>query len=318
MTEEQIILSHDGAGDDLLGMLLLLTYNVDIKAIILTPADAYLEPALENIQMILNVTNKNNIPITINNVSFKNDFPKEWKEQSYNDNEVLRTITKYQENMKYVPPSKLNGYELLVEILSRSSDRSIIFIETGPMTLLGYTLSKNKDLEKKIKKVIWMGGSFDSDISETLKQYKYAECEIDGTQSWNSFCDPINACNIFNSDHEYDLILVTKEVTDKVPISKEFFNSLPNNIYGDIFKAIYNQVKDEPYYRMWDVVTVGYLGIPEAFSGIIKTCTILTEGSSQGRTVECNKDKGKSVLALIDINLNLIYKHILNQLITSK
>ncbi len=62
--KELVFMEHDGAIDDLLSQLLLMTMeNKKVIGINVTPADCFLEPALESTYKILQLFQKENIEI---------------------------------------------------------------------------------------------------------------------------------------------------------------------------------------------------------------------------------------------------------------
>ena len=60
--KELVFMEHDGAIDDILSQLLLMTMeNKKLIGINVTPADCFLEPAVESTYKVLQFFNKENI-----------------------------------------------------------------------------------------------------------------------------------------------------------------------------------------------------------------------------------------------------------------
>ena len=226
---QPVIISHDGAGDDLLAMTLLLSYsNVRVIAIVLTPADSCLEPALQSVIHILNLLHQTDIPVFVNSQSVVNDFPVSWRDQSYKDYEALQSLP----ITNYVDIMVNYNLESIVDMLPIES---VLFIETGPLTALARML-KIPQVVAKVKHVYWMGGKFRPELSHFVIPYGG-----DGSQSWNAYCDPLSANYVLESG--CPLTMITQEVTEIVKITPEFYDRLPDTISGKIFKIIYGLVK---------------------------------------------------------------------------
>src|SRR5688572_14067139 len=75
-----VFMEHDGAIDDILSQLLLLTMeNKEVIGINVTAADCFIEPALESTYKILQLFGKENIEIGRSDQNGVNAFPNEWR-----------------------------------------------------------------------------------------------------------------------------------------------------------------------------------------------------------------------------------------------
>lgn len=72
MENYAIIHSHDGAADDVMALLLLLT-NHDLLATVLTPADSWIKPATEMTQKVIAHCNPE-VPFILNDVEIPNSL----------------------------------------------------------------------------------------------------------------------------------------------------------------------------------------------------------------------------------------------------
>ncbi len=69
-------MDHDGAIDDLLSQLLLMTMpEVELLGISITPADCFIEPALESAYKLLQLTRKEDVPLGRGEYYGINAFP---------------------------------------------------------------------------------------------------------------------------------------------------------------------------------------------------------------------------------------------------
>lgn len=291
-----IIHGHDGAADDQMALLLLLTKH-KLLATVLTPADSHLDPAEEMCKKILVGTDNIDIPLIVNNVSIMNPFPDQWKDESYDVNKLID-----------IDISNCNiesrDIHYLIDLIL-TSDKPIIYVETGTLTTLAQCLSINPLIEDKIEKLIWTGGSFGENGT-------YLPEGCDGSQTYNSYSDPISAKVVF--DTNIDIVLLTREATDKALLSKVFYEQLPDTRYGNIYKNVYAFYIDMSFYRLWDVLTVSYIDIPEIFERGKYECQVklITEGKSQGKTEICSN--GRKVHVICDIDLDLFHSYVIKQL----
>jgi inosine-uridine nucleoside N-ribohydrolase len=79
MNKELVFLDHHGGIDDLLSLLLILTMKEkELIGINVTPADCFIEPALESTYKILQFFHQEKIPIGRGDFYGINAFPNEW------------------------------------------------------------------------------------------------------------------------------------------------------------------------------------------------------------------------------------------------
>jgi purine nucleosidase len=75
-----VLMDHDGGIDDLLSQLLLMTMEaVEVLAITVTPADCFIEPALESGFKLLQFLDKAHIPLGRGEYYGINAFPNQWR-----------------------------------------------------------------------------------------------------------------------------------------------------------------------------------------------------------------------------------------------
>lgn len=299
--KQKVIHSHDGAADDQLALTILLQIpTIEVIGIIITNADCYLSPALEATLKILKRFRRESIPIGLNFMNINNRFPDEWRKESFEMNaSIEETITL----SNYVIE---DGVRLFLRLIENETEISVC--ETGPLNFLARAIQANRGLiEKNVKKIVWMGGCFEKSESCTLPDW------TDGTQSWNAFADSESAKEIFDN-RIIPLTLSTADITDKAIITKEFYNRLPSSKSGNLFKKLYSNVKDQPYYRMWDVLTAMVFdeAIAKHFSMEIDNVVMSTKQSEEGTTIR--ESIGKECIILLDFDREKVYNRIIELL----
>lgn len=284
--------SHDGAADDQLATILLLNMKLDLIAVCVTPADSHYLPAVQMANHIYNG------PIIINDNLFKNNFPESWKDETIEICEIMGA------GNTEIPLSESNYDEckkLITIILN--SEKPIVFIETGTMNLLAKCLMIEPLIVKKIHQIIWTAGS------ETIAKSPPPGC--DGTQTWNCYIDSTAADYVF-SNTDTEIVLFTREVTDKIKLTHEFVNALPDTPHGNMFRKVYSYYVDQEFYRLWDVATASYPQTQDLFEFKYLRMNIITTGKSEGKTEIT--PHGRFVKFLTTVESEKIYDFIINTL----
>ena len=215
-----VILDHDGNYDDILVLLVLLNARpaVDLKAVLVTPADCELEPALDVSSTVMSMFGHEAPVLAGSFPAYFNEFPRVWRELASEMQQVadiyLHAAT------TSAPRSTLAAHEWLADYLSEAGDNKTDFIITGPATNLAWTLRLHPELISKVGTVFWMGGAVDvngnvRDDDDKRSQYS------DGTAEWNAFWDPAATAALLRLG--LDLRLVPLDATDDVPVTKDLF-----------------------------------------------------------------------------------------------
>lgn len=103
----------------------------------------------------------------------------------------------------------------LIETLLQTEEKTTLLF-TGPLTDLARALYEAPIIENKIKRLVWMGGTFRT-------AGNVHEPEHDGTAEWNSFWDPEAVARVWEANIEIDLI--TLESTNQVPLTIDRVNN---------------------------------------------------------------------------------------------
>jgi purine nucleosidase len=303
MTKKPLILSHDGGLDDYLCVMLVMQFtNVDLKAVLVTPADCYIEPAVSGTRKIMDLLGNENVPVSASTVRGLNPFPRSYRRTSWqvdnlpilNTREVIQT-----------PLTPEPAQEYLARLLSESTER-VIFLETGPLTTLAEAIKIEPSIVEKIEKILWMGGALN--VPGNLSPY--VDANIDGSQEWNVYWDPIAAYEIWQTD--IPVILCPLDITNKTPLTTEFMARLGRNHQyqlSDLAGQLYALVRHQPYY-FWDVLTTCYLTVPEIYKTRAWDTIIIPTGPSQGRTkVESG---GKMIAAMDSVDVPRFYDFLID------
>jgi len=310
-TKIPVIIDHDGSADDFLSLVLLLSMEqYDVKAITITPADCYIENALETTLKILKKAGRNDIPVGISYCRGENSFPADWRAKPKILNalpdlinvEVTSTLANHK-----------NAVDLIIETLIASDDKAKILM-TGPCTNLTDALTKRPSIKEKINEVVWMGGAFR--VRGNVVTYNH-----DNSAEWNVFWDPKAAAKML--DFNLPLTFIPLDVTNHVPVTLDFLKELAK--FNDILWArlacqfwatTLDTVPSYEYtYFMWDVLATSYLGIPDAFEVQENMeCVIESSGPSAGRT-SIEKGTGKYAHIAIDVDKAKFYNYVLKAFI---
>ena len=304
---KQVFMEHDGAVDDLLSQLLLMTMeDTELLGVNVTPADCYLEPGLESTYKLLQVMGKAHIPIGRGTFNGVNTFPNEWRARP----EVINVLPALI-NLPAAPDpySHPEAVDLLLEKL-RTATQKVTILITGPCSNLVFALKKQPELAQKIEQVVWMGGAFRTQGNVQTYQHN-------GTAEWNVFWDPIRSQELLA--YNLPIVFIPLDVTNHVPVNKDFLSRLArqsnhqlSNLAGQFWALTIDTIPSYHYvYYMWDVLATSYLGIPGEFTTEEVKINISTRPPNAGQTMITAE--GTSVRIVTDVNKEVFYEYVLNQ-----
>lgn len=306
--KELIFMDHDGAIDDLLSQLLLMTMeDKEVIGINVTPADCFIEPGVESTYKLLQLFGKEHIQIGRGDYYGINAFPSEWRARPEIVNALPMLINLLQSPDPYGYP---NAVDLLISQLSSAADKVSILM-TGPCSHLVMALTKQPAIREKIGKVVWMGGAFR--VPGNVQTFQH-----NGTAEWNVFWDPESAKKLF--ELELPLTLIPLDVTNHVPVNKPFLSKLAaqaeypvSNLAGQLWALTIDTIPSYHYvYYMWDVLATSYLAIPEEFTVEEIKARVSNRPPNAGQT--CMDANGFPVRIATDVNKNVFYDYILDRL----
>ncbi|MFC4025568.1 nucleoside hydrolase [Oceanobacillus longus] len=279
---KNVYLNHDGGVDDLISLFLLLQMeNVNLTGVGVIPADCYLEPAMYASRKIVDrFGNGKQVEVAASNSRGKNPFPKDWRMHAFTV-DALPILNEY-------PPvqtkeADLPAHEHMIKVL-REHDLPTTLIFIGPLTDLARALQIAPDIEEKIEKLVWMGGTF-------LEKGNVEEPEHDGTAEWNAFWDPEAVKVVWDSNITIDLVAL--ESTNMVPLTldvRQKWASQRNDIGVDFLGQCYAIVpplvhfQTNSTYFLWDVLTTVSIGKTNLVKKKTVKSIVHDSGASQGKT----------------------------------
>jgi purine nucleosidase len=84
MSKKLVLMDHDGAVDDYLSVVLLMTMQeVETLGVIVTPADCYIQPAVSATRKILDLMGRSDVPVAASTVRGLNPFPVLFRRDSF-------------------------------------------------------------------------------------------------------------------------------------------------------------------------------------------------------------------------------------------
>jgi purine nucleosidase len=307
--KELVLMDQDGGIDDLLSVLLLLTMpNVELIGITVTPADCYLEPAIESTYKLLQKAQKEQIPIGRGTFHGVNAFPSEWRARPEIVNSLPMLI-----NLPPSPnPHQLpTAVDLMISSLQKAA-RPVKIIMTGPCSNLVLAIEKEPSIVPKIKEVIWMGGAFRT--SGNVQNYQH-----NGSAEWNVYWDPIHAQKLF--ELELPLVLVPLDVTNHVPVDKRFLSKLAeqatyelSNLAAQFWALTVDNIPSYHYiYYMWDILATSYLALEAHFVLEEVQAEVVIHPPNAGQTLLSTSTKSRKVKIVTDVDKEVFYKYLFTQ-----
>ncbi|MBN8208543.1 nucleoside hydrolase [Bacillus sp. NTK071] len=306
MSKKRVYFNHDGGVDDLASLFLLLTMEeVELVGVSVIPADCYLEPAVSASRKIIDRFGKSEgLNVAASTSRGINPFPKEWRMHAFYV-DALPLLN--EANVINTPKSELPSHLHLIQTLEQSNE-PLTLLFTGPLTDLARALEISPEIEKKIDKLVWMGGTF-------LDEGNVEEPEHDGTAEWNAFWDPEAVATVFDTNITIEMVAL--ESTNQVPLTNEVRNmwaSERKQIGVDFIGQCYAMcpplvhIETNSTYYLWDVLTTVSVTSQSFIHSKVVKCSVEKDGVSQGRTVL--DEKGREVRVVNDVNRDMFFQYI--------
>jgi purine nucleosidase len=263
MSGNRFFLSHDGAIDELIALLLLARRpDVDLIGTSLTSADCLTEQAMEAQHLLLALAGRPDIPASLSSARAVNPFP--WKYRS--DCVRFVGLDALGQATPISPPYR-DGEQHLTQALESAGDDGVTILATGPLTQLQLVLERRPQLESQIREIVWMGGAVD--VRGNLEPETLPGVPVGQRAEWNAFWDPFAVDWIFRRT-SVPLTVVPLDVTDQAHLSAEFLVDLreagKHSAAARLAWAAYQLVLDQPMYRLWDMTAVCFALHPEYFA----------------------------------------------------
>lgn len=303
MAQKLVLMDHDGAIDDFLSLILLLTMKeIDLLGIVVTPADCYIEAATRVTQKILNLMKRSAIPVAQSSAKGINPFPANFRQDCL----IIDNFPILNESFEPANFVSKTGQEFVVEQLSNTSEPVSLMV-TGPLTTIAEAIALQPDIVKKIAEIVWMGGA----LTVTGNVQRAFALEQDGTAEWNVFWDAVSAKRIWETD--IPIVLCPLDLTNNVPVTSEFIQQLTRqrrHPLSDLAGLCYSLAIPQDYY-FWDILATAYLARPELYTVVERETDIITQGLSQGRTIF--QAGGRKIRVMTQVDREKFYSYLLQQ-----
>ncbi|CAK9090410.1 unnamed protein product [Durusdinium trenchii] len=292
--KKPLILDHDGNYDDILVLLALLkSQHVDLQAVLITPADCELDPAVEVTGRVLAMLNRT-VPVVPGQFPERyNPFPKVWRELA---SEMQQVADIYLQESEIHRPSEA-AHEWLESYLGNASEKTD-FLLTGPATNLNWALRQRPHLASKVGRVFWMAGAVEVDGNVRDSDEPGKVQWSDGSAEWNAYWDPLATRELLELN--LDLWLVPLDATNAVPVHKDFIQRLnPRHQVPRVAQQIWAQSKfqkSNAIYYMWDTLTAGLYLKPSLATWRSMHLEGHTEGRRQGRIARAHRGAARGTV----------------------
>ncbi|MGF1589558.1 MAG: nucleoside hydrolase [Pleurocapsa sp.] len=304
MSKKLVLMDHDGAIDDFLSLILLMTMTeIEPLGIVVTPADCYINAAVSVSRKILNLMGQIHVPIAKSTVRGINPFPADFRR----DCTIIDHFPLLNESSQILTPLvEVSGQEFIVETLQKAS-QPVTLIVTGPLTTVAEAIALEPSITNQITEIVWMGGA----LTVAGNVEKVFALEHDGTAEWNVFWDPIAAKQLW--DTNISITLCPLDLTNQIPVTPEFIRDLTKQRrypLSDLAGLCYSLAIPQNYY-FWDILATAYLACPQLYQTEEQETDIIATGVSQGRTVL--KSSGKKVKVMTQVDKEKFYDYLLQQ-----
>lgn len=263
MSGHRFFLSHDGAIDELIALLLLARRaDVDLAGTSLTSADCLTEQAMEAQHRLLALAGRPDIPASLSAARAVNPFP--WK---YRADCVRFVALDALGQATPISPPYNDGEQHLIQALEAAGQSGLTILATGPLTQLQLVLERRPQLENRIREIVWMGGAVD--VPGNLEPETLPGVPVGIRAEWNAYWDPFAVDWVF-AKTSVPLTVVPLDVSDQARLSAGFLDGLQQagkrSIAARLAWEAYQLVLDQPMYRLWDMTAVCFALHPEFFA----------------------------------------------------
>lgn len=304
MSKKLVLMDHDGAIDDFLSVMILMTMEeVETVGIVVTPADCYPQAAVSVSRKILDLMGKTHVPVAESTVRGINPFPADFRR----DCKIIDNFPLLNEaDELQTPLVSAVGQKFIVNQL-QAAPAPVTLMVTGPLTTVAEAIALAPEIMDKIGEIVWMGGA----LRVPGNVEKVFALEHDGTAEWNVFWDAIAAKQIWQTD--IPLTLCPLDLTNKVPVTPEFIKQLTKQrkyALSDLAGMCYALAIPQNYY-FWDILATTYLARPQFYQLEELETDIIATGVSQGRTIL--QAGGKKIRVMSEVNREQFYSYLLQQ-----
>jgi purine nucleosidase len=257
MSQKLVLTDRDGAVDDYLSVVLLMTMEeVETLGIIVTPADCYIQPAVSATRTILDLMGRSEVPAA-STVRGLNPFPVLFRRDSF---ACDRLPILNEKGTIDTPLISEPGQNFMVRVL-RDAAVPVTLMVTDPLTTVAPALDIAPEIESKIQEIVWMGGALNV-IGNVSKDMELGQ---DMSAEWNAYWNPIAIDRIWQT--QIPVVMCHLDITNNVPLTVEFSNLLAKQRkypISDLAGQCYALAISQDYY-FWDILATAYLAHPEFY-----------------------------------------------------
>lgn len=315
----RVFFDHDGGVDDFVALGLLLSQTapmrtpinavgdrvIEIIGISITPADTYIEPAIESTLRYLDLTHNSHIPVAAGTLNGYTEFPHDWRLDAYKISSQPQLHQQSVPRVARVVPG-ISGQALMLQTLQNVTGKVDVLL-TGPFTNLAWCLEQDASIVDKIDCVIAMAGAVDV-AGNVLPQHTQPGETHDKSAEWNVYWDAA-AAHVVLSGRFPSLVvrIVSLDATNLVPITAAFLHefgaqyayplsALAGNAYALVSANI---LRTSLHYFAWDVLTALWLLRPDIFEWTPRHIRVHTAEPSYGRTEPVASDTPNTKAVLV-------------------
>ncbi|MEM7590080.1 MAG: nucleoside hydrolase [Cyanobacteria bacterium P01_A01_bin.83] len=305
MSQRLVLMDHDGAVDDFLSLILLMTMKeVKPVGIVVTPADCYINAAVNVSRKILDLIGSHQVAVAASTVRGINPFPADFRR----DCTIIDNFPLLNESESITTPlAAVPGDQFIVQQLKKATQHVTLMV-TGPLTTVASAIASEPSIIKQIESIVWMGGA----LTVAGNVEKVYALEHDGSAEWNVFWDPVAAKQIW--DTSIPVTLCPLDLTNNIPVTPEFIRQLAKQRrypLSDLAGLCYSLAIPQNYY-FWDILATAYLARPELYQVKVQETDIITTGISQGRTIL--KPGGRKIKVMTGVDKQRFCSYLLQQL----
>lgn len=304
-----LIIDHDAGVDDLAAIAIAhLSKQFSIDAITICPADSFKKPAIQITVGLVKFLGIKSVHIAASDNEGINLFPEKWRNDSTRMAKIPELVLEQKDYFRF-GYSEMPAAEKLVELLSRTIQYEIL--ATGPLSNIADALKIDPTISKNIKTIHFMGGALNV----------HGNVEASGhdiSAEWNVYNNPKALDVVLKSG--VPLVMVSLDSTNKVPVTKEFMQSLKkqddfmvSRLLHQIWSVIATQIESSNYqktYFFWDTLAAAVAANPNLAQLKNESIQVVLSGQSEGRTL--SDPMGYPVQMLVSPSLEKLNKYLLD------
>ena len=301
---KEFYFNHDGNIDDLVSYLLFLQApEIKLLGVGAIDADGYVDPSVEVCRKLTDRFNTrgDKLEVAKSNSRAVNQFPEAWRTASYSFN----SLPILNESGKMVTKEADQPAHLDMVTKLENATAPVTVVMTGPLTDLARALDAAPEIETKIEKLYWMGGSLEG-------HGNVVQVNADGTQEWNAFWDPYAVERVLASNIPMEVIGL--ESSEELPLTNELkmhwagLRKYPAvDLAGQAYSLLVNPPIQTAQLYFWDILTVISALYPEVvLTAEKRKVKVITKGTAAGRMEE--DPNGREITLVTKADKDLFFK----------